>query len=485
MIDLQLLALLLTPLLGGGLLAAFGSRSWAAELNSLMSFCTFAASVMLTMRVVEAGPQVAFNEQFFIDQFNVFLVALTAFIAFTTSLFSRPYMRIEQDHGRLSTPMLHLYYSMYQLFTFAMLIALTTNNMGIVWVAMEAATLTTVLLVSLYRTPASLEAAWKYFILCGVGIALALFGTILIYMAARPVIGEGHDAMVWTSLIDKASAFSPEMLNVAFVFLMLGYGTKVGLAPLHAWLPDAHAEGPTPISAVLSGLLLNVALYAVLRFKMLLAANQAAIAPGPLMVTLGLLSLIFAGFMLYRRRDIKRMFAYSSIEHMGLITFAFGMGGPLANFAGLLHMTMHSLTKSAIFFAVGHISQAKGTQKLSEIRGLTESHPLLGWGLVLGVVAIAGLPPLGIFMSEFLIVSSTFAREPLLALPLVFGILVALGALMLRLGDMAFGKPTGSTAPVEASYLPLFAHLALVLAAGIYLPGPLVTWFQNVARLLG
>src|SRR5436190_13564417 len=219
--------------------------------------------------------------------------------------------------------------------------------------------------------------------------------------------------MVWTALIERSREFSPALLNVAFVFLMLGYGTKVGLAPLHAWLPDAHAEGPTPISAVLSGLLLNVALYAVLRFKMLLAANPAAIAPGPLMVTLGLVSLIFAGFMLYRRRDIKRLFAYSSIEHMGLITFAFGMGGPLANFAGLLHMTMHSLTKSAIFFTVGHNSQVKGTQKLSEIRGLTASHPLLGWGLVLGVVAIAGLPPLGIFMSEFLIVTSTFARGPL------------------------------------------------------------------------
>ena len=266
---------------------------------------------------------------------------------------------------------------------------------------------------------------------------------------------------------------------------MLGYGTKVGLAPLHAWLPDAHAEGPTPISAVLSGLLLNVALYALLRFKMLMAANPAALAPGPLMVTMGLVSLIFAGFMLYRRRDIKRMFAYSSIEHMGLITFAFGMGGPLANFAGLLHMTMHSLTKSAIFFAVGHVAQAKGTQRIAEIRGLTESHPVLGWGLVLGVVAIAGLPPLGIFMSEFLIVSSTFARAPLLAILLVFGLLIAFGALMLRLNEVAFGEPTGSTAPVKASYVPLFAHLALVLGAGIYLPGPLVAWFQAVARLLG
>ena len=213
--------------------------------------------------------------------------------------------------------------------------------------------------------------------------------------------------------------FDPALLNVAFVFLLLGYGTKVGLAPLHAWLPDAHAEGPTPISAVLSGLLLNVALYALLRFKMLLAVNPAALAPGPLMVTMGLISLVFAAFMLYRRRDIKRMFAYSSIEHMGIITFAFGMGGPLANFAGLLHMTMHSLTKSAIFFAVGHIAQVKGTQRIADMGGLTETNPVLGWGLVLGVVAIAGLPPLGIFMSEFLVVSSTFAREPWLAIVLV------------------------------------------------------------------
>jgi hydrogenase-4 component F len=421
----------------------------------------------------------------FVDDLNVVFVVLGTFVGFTTSAFSASYIEHEIEIGRLTPAHLRFYHAMYQALMFAMNLGLLANNIGLMWVAIELATLTTVLMVGIYRTPEALEAAWKYFILGSVGIALALFGTILVYMAARPVVGEGHDAMVWTTLIERAKDFSPELLNVAFVFLMLGYGTKVGLAPLHAWLPDAHAEGPTPISAVLSGLLLNVALYAVLRFKMLLAANPAAIAPGPLMVTLGLVSLIFAGFMLYRRRDIKRLFAYSSIEHMGLITFAFGMGGPLANFAGLLHMTMHSLTKSAIFFTVGHISQVKGTQKLSEIRGLTGSHPLLGWGLVLGVVAIAGLPPLGIFMSEFLIVSSTFAREPLLALPLVFGLLIALGALFLRLTDVAFGKPTGSAAPIKASRLPLIAHLSLVLAAGIYLPGPLVAWFQNVARLLG
>jgi hydrogenase-4 component F len=374
---------------------------------------------------------------------------------------------------------------MYQSMMFAMNLALLANNIGLMWVAVEFATLTTVLMVGIYRTPEALEAAWKYFILGSVGIALALFGTILVYMAAEPVLGEGYDAMVWTSLMQHAAAFSPRLLNVAFVFLMLGYGTKVGLVPMHAWLPDAHAEGPTPISAVLSGLLLNVALYAVLRFKMLLAANTAAIAPGPLMIALGLGSLIFAGFMLYRRDDIKRLFAYSSIEHMGIITFAFGMGGPLANFAGLLHMTMHSLTKSAIFFAVGHIAQVKGTQKIANIRGLTESHPVLGWALVAGVMAIAGLPPFGVFMSEFLVVSSTFARQPLLAIPLAFGLLVAFGALLMRVVGLAFGEPSESIGEVVASVVPLYFHLALVLLVGLWLEPHVAAWFQNVAGLLG
>jgi hydrogenase-4 component F len=373
---------------------------------------------------------------------------------------------------------------MYQILLFGMNLALLANNIGLMWVAIELATLTTVVMVGIYQTHEALEAAWKYFILGSVGIALALFGTILVYMAARPVVGEGPNGMIWTVLLGRAAALDPALLNLAFVFLLLGYGTKVGLAPLHAWLPDAHAEGPTPISAVLSGLLLNVALHAVLRFKLLLAANPGAIAPGPLMATMGLVSLIFAGFMLYRRRDIKRMFAYSSIEHMGIIAFAFGMGGPLANFAGLLHMTMHSLTKSAIFFAVGHVAQAKGTQKLADIRGLTVTHPLLGWGLVAGVVAIAGMPPFGIFMSEFLVVTSTFARAPLLAIPLVIGLLVAFGALMLRLQGISFGEPVGHNERVKASCLPLVAQLMLVLIAGLYLPPPLVAWFQHVARML-
>lgn len=472
-------AILLIPIGSAAILALLPNYRLSARLNVLASLLTFLAALMLFVERPAAG------EYLFVDDLSIVFVVLSTFVGFTTSVFSATYIAHELEIRRLTPTYLRFYHAMYQVMMFGMNLALVSNNLGLMWVAVELATLSTVLMVGIYRTHEALEAAWKYFILGSVGIALALFGTILVYMAARPVVGEGLDAMVWTVVIQRVAEFDPALLNVAFVFLLLGYGTKVGLAPLHAWLPDAHAEGPTPISAVLSGLLLNVALYAVLRFKMLLAASPEAIAPGPLMVTMGLTSLIFAGFMLYRRRDIKRMFAYSSIEHMGIIAFAFGMGGPLANFAGLLHMTMHSLTKSAIFFAVGHIAQVKGTQKIADIRGLTESHPVLGWGLVLGVVAIAGMPPLGIFMSEFLVVSSTFAREPMLAIPLVAGLLIAFGALMLRLGGLAFGETHGSLARVEASYVPMFAHLALVFGAGIYLPGPLVAWFQHVAQQLG
>ena len=467
------------PAIAAALFAALPDYRMAARSNIAATGLTLLCSMSLFFVKPQPGPYLL------VDDLNGTFIVLTSFVGFTTSIFSASYIGHELEIGKLTPPFVRFYHAMYQVLMFAMNLALIANNIGLMWVAIELATLTTVMMVGIYRTHEALEAAWKYFILGSVGIALALFGTILVYMAARPVIGEGLDAMVWSVLVARAGAFDPALLDVAFVFLLLGYGTKIGLAPLHAWLPDAHAEGPTPISAVLSGLLLNVALYALLRFKMLLAVNPATIAPGPLMVTLGLVSLVFAAFMLYRRRDIKRMFAYSSIEHMGIITFAFGMGGPLANFAGLLHMTMHSLTKSAIFFAVGHVAQVKGTQRIADIGGLTETHPVLGWTLILGVIAIAGLPPLGIFTSEFLVVSSTFARAPALALVLVFGMLVGLAALFLRLNGIALGEARGPSEQAKASYVPMFAHLGLVLIAGIYLPPALVGWFETVAKLLG
>jgi len=496
------------PLLGALLLALAGHRGWAPELNATMSFSTFLATTLLTARVVSGGPMVwldpsgaapsnailaalagLLREQFFVDPFNVFLVALTAFVGFTTALFSRPYMRIELDHGRVNAARLRLYHSMYQLFTFTMLLCLLSNNVGVMWVAMEGATLSTVLLVSLYRTPASLEAAWKYFILCSVGIAQALFGTILLYFAAEKVLGPGGTSLLWTHLHQVRGELEPTVLSLAFVFLLIGYGTKVGLVPLHNWLPDAHAEGPTPISAVLSGLLLNVALYAVVRSKVLVDGALGGGFSGGLMMGFGLLSVVVAAFFLSRQRDIKRMFAYSSIEHMGIMTFAFGMGGPVAAFAGLLHMTVHSLTKSAIFFTAGHASQATGTQDMASIRGLVSTSPTIGWGLVLGSLAILGMPPFGVFTSEFMVLTTAMHEHSWATPFLLVALGVAFAAIFGKVQPMVFGEAGVANATQRLArgpaLVPVFAHLAIVLALGLYIPPYLVAWYRQAAALIG
>ena len=472
-------------LVGGLVLALVGHRDRAMELNVAFSLGTFVAACTLTAEVIADGPLFAFGDELFIDALNVFLVTLTAFVGLTTALFSRPYMRIERDHGKMTPPRLRLYHSMYQLFSFTMLLALTTNNMGILWVAMEAATLTTVLLVSVYRTAASLEAAWKYFILCGVGIAQALFGTVLLYMAAEKVIGAEGGALLWTHLNAVKGRLDPNIITLAFAFLFIGYGTKVGLVPLHNWLPDAHAEGPTPVSAVLSGLLLNVALYAILRCKVLTDGALASPLAGRMMIGFGLLSVVAASFLLMRQRDVKRMFAYSSIEHMGLMTFAFGMGGPIATYDGLLHMTVHSLIKSAIFFAVGHATQKAGTQVMDEIRGLIKVNPTVAWALMLGTLAILGMPPFGVFASEFLIITSAMRQQPWATPLLLLALGVAFASIFGRVQPMVFGETSLKRLAHPPASIPVFVHLALALMLGIYIPPYLDAWYREAARMIG
>jgi hydrogenase-4 component F len=481
----EIVFVLALPVLGAALLALVGHRSFAPSVNVAVSTGTFVAAAALTARVIEDGPLLVLGRQFLLDPFNVFLVALTAFVGMTTSLFSRPYMRIEEEHGRLTPGRLRLYHSMFQLFMFTMLLALTTNNVGILWVAMEAATLATVLLVSLYRTPASLEAAWKYFILCGVGIAQALFGTILLYFAAEKLLGAGGGALLWTELNAVRENLEPTVVSLAFVFLLVGYGTKVGLVPLHNWLPDAHAEGPTPVSAVLSGLLLNVALYAVVRCKVLVDGALPDAFAKDLMIGFGLLSVVVAALLLSRQKDIKRLFAYSSIEHMGIITFAFGIGGPIANFAGLLHMTVHSLTKSAIFFAVGHAVQKTGTQVMDDIRGLVTISPMVGWGLALGALAILGMPPFGVFASEFLILTTAMREQPWATPFLLAALGVAFAAVFSKVQPMVFGETTAMRLPVRPAMIPVFTHLSLVLMLGLWIPPFLADWYRNAAKLIG
>ncbi|KVE36872.1 hydrogenase 4 subunit F [Burkholderia sp. BDU5] len=484
MIDVYLLlASLGMPLVAGGCLAFVRRQHVARALNAGFSFLTCAAALLLAARTVAHGPMFALGGLFFVDAFNVFLVALTAFVGWTTSLFSNPYMRIEQDRGKMSDGRMRLYHCMYQLFIFAMLLALLTNNVGVLWVAMEAATLATVLLVSVYRTAASLEAAWKYFILCGVGIAQALFGTILLYLAAGRRLADG-DALLWTSLNAVKTQLDPTIVSIAFVFLLVGYGTKVGLVPMHSWLPDAHAEGPTPISAVLSGLLLNVALYAVLRCKVLADGALGNGLPGRLLVGFGLVSVLVASFSLFRQKDVKRLFSYSSIEHMGLMTFAFGLGGPVATFAGLLHMTVHSLVKSAIFFTVGHAAQKARTQAIDGIQGLLQVSPTVGWGMMLGALAILGMPPFGVFASEFLILTMAIAKLPWSAPFLLVALAAAFAAIFMRVQRMVFGESNVATLEHPPALLPVFVHLGLGLMLGLYVPPYLATWYRQAAAMI-
>ncbi|MDR1274997.1 MAG: hydrogenase 4 subunit F [Candidatus Accumulibacter sp.] len=481
----ELLFVLAVPFVASVLLAFVGHSRRAPEVNAAASLLTLVASVFLAVRVVDEGPLILFEEHFFVDPLNVFLIALTALVGFTTALFSRPYMRIERNLGRLTGSRMRLYHSMFQMFMCTMLIALSTNNLGILWVAMEAATLTTVLLVALYRTPASLEAAWKYFILCGVGIAQALFGTILIYFAAERVLGHDGGALLWTQLDAVKTELEPTVLSLAFVFLFVGYGTKTGLVPLHNWLPDAHAEGPTPVSAVLSGLLLNVALYAIIRCKVLVDGALENAFASHLMMIFGLLTVVVPAFYLSRQKDVKRLFGYSSIEHMGIITFAFGMGGPVANVAGLLHMTVHSLTKSAIFFAVGHAAQMAHTQIIDDIRGLIKASPTIGWGLMLGTLAILGMPPFGVFTSEFMILTTAIKYHPWATPILLVALGVAFAAIFGKVQAMAFGRPSVKPLSHNPALFPVFIHLGIVLMLGLWVPPYLAEWYRQAAKFIG
>lgn len=471
----------LIPLLSAAGMAL--ARSWrvCAWINVAAAALTFACTMMLPWTLGQAGGLLL------VDALAAHLAMLTAFVSLTTSFFSAAYIRVEVAARRLNANRLRLYHAMYQLFVGGMLLALLSNNLGVTWVAIEAATIAAVLVVGISKTADAVEASWKFFLICGVGIALALFGTVVLYLAAVPALGPGFPPMTWTALLANAQHFNGEVLNLAFVFLLIGYGTKAGLAPLHAWMPDAHAQGPTPVSAVLAGSILNVALFVILRLRRLMAANAAsgggALDPGPAIMALGLLSLLLAAFSLWRRRDVKRFFAFSTIEQSGIAAFAFGLGGTGAIFAGLLHMTLHTLLKSAIFQCVGRAAQLKGGQTFADIGGLFAGHRQLALALAASIVALAAFPPFGLFSSEFLIAAETVRRAPFLSIPLAIGLVTGAWALILRLQTLCLGAPTPDRGPAPAAFAlaPAWLHLALVLVFGLAMPGAMVAWLQTIA----
>lgn len=471
-------ALVLLPLLGAALLAALPRQA------PLLNIAVSAGSLGLALLLLLAHPGGAEEGWLRADALSTSLVLVGAIVGLGTAIFSRQDIRGEG----FDTPRTRFYHAAFQGFMATHFLALLSDNLGIMWVAIEAGTLACVLMVGLHRTPAAIEAAWKFFILCGFGIALALFGIIVLALAAAPHLPQGDMRLSAVALREIAPLAEPGLLNLAFVFLLIGFGTKAGLVPLHSWLPDAHAEGPTPIAAVLSGLLLNSAMLGILRGETIVAANPDAIAPGGFLIGMGLASLLLAGVTLWRRRDAKRLFGWSSIEHMGIAAIAFGLGGVAGNMAGLLHLWGHSLLKSAAFFAIGRAARLKGGPRMDQIGGLARSHPALGWGLALAMLGLAGLPPLSLFASEWMLAVALGREAPWVLLPYVAGLLVAALALLHAMQRLCMGTPTADAAPGPAGWStlgPLWFHLALAVLLAVALPAPLRALLRDAAQVLG
>ena len=473
------------PFAGAMALGLWGTPRVGAIANAGLSFVVF----LLTLAAFAAPGHGLIHA----DGLGLLFGALTGFIALTTALANVAYVR--EAEARLRPVLWRLYHALCQVVLGAVLLGLYADNIGLLWAAVEGATIAATLAVSLPRTASALEAAWKYFILGGVGIGLALFGTMLVYLAAQPALGPGFPAMSFAALSAHAAKMDGSLLTLAFVFILFGYGTKAALVPLHGWLPDAYAEGPAPLTAALSGPLLNLALIAILRFRHLLqvnvAAGGAAMAPGPFLLVLGLASLFLAGFSFTRRRDARRFFGFSSIEHSGIAAFAFGIGGPAAIFGGLLHMVLQTLVKSGLFIALVSAaglrgSAAPGQYAFSHLRGMIHSSKYTGWMLGGAMFALAGLPPSGLFTSEFIIISQTVQRNPWVSLPLGLGLLLCAAAMLRNLGTLIFGPAPPHTKLQKAgAEMHLVAlHLVLVVGLAFAMPGPVLALFSSVSGAL-
>lgn len=477
---MNLAILLLPSLLGLLILPWIRNRTAASRVSAMLSGLTLLLTLILSPAALHANtPLISARGWFILDRFNLWFVLINALIGFTTACYAIRHLRNESTLMHRQT--YRFYHSAFQLLNLSMLLVLLSNNLGLLWVAMELATVASVILAGLYQTPQALEAAWKYLILCGVGLGLALIGTIIIYFAAHTVL-PSSTGLQWSTLMTVAPQLPPQLLEIAFVFVVVGFGVKAGFFPMHNWLPDVYAEAPSVVTALISGVLLNAPFFAILRYLQLLNGTAAGPFAHHILLLFGFGNLLFAALALLRQRTLKRLFAYSSIEHIGLVSIAFGIGTPLACYAGMLHLLLHSLSKSAVFFSVGHITQRWQTVVMRNIRGLQSVQPLSAWLLVAATAAILGLPPFGLFITEILIVWAVLASYPLLAIPLVLGLATAFIAIVSKMQAMVFSKPADNppSEPASACYWPIILQLTLVAACGLYWP---IVWLQPAITL--
>ncbi len=494
---LILAALLLVPFLTGA--ASFFARGRRAmEALNLAGFAAvFGLSVALAGLVLAGGPVSLWGGFLYADHLSALVILLTAAVALLCAVYAVGYLRDEESGGALSAgngsgtlQQFRWYYSLTPLFAAAMLLVTMANNLGVMWVAVEATTLASVFLVAFYGKPTSLEAAWKYAIIGGVGLSMALFGTILTYYSGHALAGSDTLAgLNWSFLAGRAAQLDKTTLRLAFILALLGYGTKAGLAPMHTWKPDAYGEAPVPAAAILSTAMLNCALYALVRFYVLTSRALGPDFPGGLLLLFGVLSMGISVPFVLIQRNYRRLLAYHTIDHAGIMAVAMGLGGMAGALALMLHMTFHTVAKSLLFLCAGNVSQHFQTDLFRKIGGgVIRVMPATGAIFLMAMLAIIGMPPFSLFQSEFLIVKAGFAggHHTASVLFILFGTGVFAGAL-LHVGGMVLGPPAPDTGPAPwrpwqgASMLALAAVLVVI---GFWLPAPLLDLIRGAAAVV-
>lgn len=489
----MLSALLLTPLAVA--LLAFACRALGAAaraavnaLHAVGIAALLALALWTVWQVERHGALFAAHRWLHIDSLGALFLAILGTVGFLTGLYSLGYMRHEVDEGEISVPTLCRYYGFFHLFLFTMLLVVTSNNLILMWAAIEATTLSSAFLVGIYGQRSSLEAAWKYIIICTVGVAFGLFGTVLVFANAAGVMQLPEEAIFWTSVLGYAHQLDPTLMRLAFVFVLIGFGTKTGLFPMHAWLPDAHSEAPSPISALLSAVLLNCALLVIVRYYIIIRAAIGAAFPDTLLLVFGLLSVAVAAFFILVQQDIKRLLAYSSVENMGLIAVALGIGGPLGVLAALLHALNHSLAKTLLFCGSGNVLLKYGTRNLDVVKGMLRVMPFSAALLAGGALALGGMPPFNVFLSEFMTVAAGLAAgHPWLTVGLLLLLTLVLGGLVRMVARALFAEPPEAVSRGELGLLttlPMAILLALMLVMGTHIPPPVSRLLEQAATIV-
>ena len=488
-----LVLLLAVPLLAALLCMAIRSRAWWERLN-LLAFAVIAGlAAVLGCDVAgqgDRGQVTAMGGFLRADALSALVIGLTAFVALVCAIYAVGYFRRDLSEGRITELQLRRYYVLTPLFVFAMLLAPLADNLGVMWVAIESTTLASVLLVTFYNQKTSFEAGWKYIIIGSVGISLALFGTVITYSSAVGVLGEhAGQGMNWSVLVEIADKFNPTAMRLAFVLVLIGYGTKAGLAPMHTWKPDAYAEAPVPAATLLAAAFINCAIYSIIRFDVLAEKCLGHEFPSRLLIGFGVFSILLAAPFVLVQRNFRRLLAYSSIDHAGIMVAALGFGGKLGALGAMLHMLFHGVTKPLMFFSAGNVEQHYGSPYLRKVHGVLHRLPWTGGLFLLATFAVIGTPPFSIFQSEFTALSAALAANHTWAAGLfVLGVVTVFVGFLLHMSRMNLGASPETTAPAAECPWKLGAMLvvaAVILAFGFWVPGPILALVTQSAHIIG